>query len=89
MELHNLMEYEVGKYLDEIIKKGIHLECNCEQCKLDITAIALNSLPPKYVVTERGLIFSRINNMNHQFSTDIVAALTKAIELVNKKPRHK
>lgn len=88
MELHNLMEIEVRHNLNHIIKTTSSIDCQCEQCKLDIIAIALNSLPPKYIVTEKGLLYSRVANLNQQFDTDIIASLTKAINLVNKNPRH-
>ena len=51
-------------------------------------AIALNSLPPKYIVTEKGLLYSRISNFNQQFNADVVAAIAKGIKVVNENPRH-
>ena len=32
---------------------------NREQCRLDIAAIAYNSLPPRYVVTSKGASYAR------------------------------
>lgn len=88
MELHNLMEIEVKHTLNHIINTTSSVDCQCGQCKLDITAITLNSLPPKYIVTEKGLLYSRVANMNLQFDTDVIAALTRAINHVNHNPRH-
>ena len=88
MELHNLMEHEVKHTLSHILKTTNDIKCQCDQCKLDITAIALNSLSPKYIVTEKGLLYSRLVVMNQQFNTDVVTALAKAINLVNNSPRH-
>ena len=88
MELHNLMEHEVKYTLNHILKTTTDIKCQCEQCKLDIMAVALNSLYPKYIVTEKGLLYSRISNMNQQFNTDVVTALAKAINIINNNPRH-
>lgn len=62
--------------------------CKCEKCKLDIAAIVLNELKPNYVVTEKGRVFTKINNMNYQFNTDVILAVTNAIEIVKKNPKH-
>lgn len=87
MELYNLMESEVLNVIDSI-QDQVGNSCKCEKCRLDIAAIALNSLSPKYVVTEKGYVFTKINNMNYQFNSDIVTAVTKAIEIVAKNPKH-
>ncbi len=85
--LINLMEKEVMHVTDGILKTMDDM-CKCEKCKLDIVAISLNNLKPHYVVSEKGEVYSKVNNMNYQFNTDIVAAVTKAIELVKNSPRH-
>lgn len=87
MLLRNVTQDIVFEKLDEILKKRPEL-CNCERCKLDIAALALNALPPRYVVTERGATFSRVNSLDVQISADTVSELTKAIEQVSKEPRH-
>ena len=88
MELHNLMEHEVRYTLNHILTTDNDIKCQCDQCKLDIMAVALNSLSPKYIVTEKGLLYSRLAIMNQQFNTDVVTALAKAINMVNNSPRH-
>lgn len=62
--------------------------CTCEKCVMDIAAIALNDLPPKYIVTEKGELYSKINTLKQQFEVDVVAAITKAAVLVKRNPRH-
>jgi competence protein ComFB len=89
MELQNLMEHEVKYALEHVLNTGIKINCQCEKCKLDIIAICLNSLPPKYIVTKKGLLYSKLNILNQQFNTDILTSLTKAIDKVSKNPRHK
>lgn len=87
MHLHNTMEKAVFNIIDRVLSKKEDV-CKCEKCKLDIIAIALNNLPPKYVVTEKGHLYSKVNEMEIQFEADIVKELVKAIETVSKSPQH-
>lgn len=87
MELKNLMEDLVRQRLDEITASDQDF-CRCEQCRLDITAIALNELPPRYVVTQRGETYSKADILEIQRYVDVVAAVTKAVQTVGKNPRH-
>lgn len=62
--------------------------CNCEKCKLDILAIVLNNVKPKYVVTEKGELYARLSALQSQFQVDIIAEITKACVIVKNNPRH-
>ena len=86
MELHNYMEDVVLNNLNLLLEKEDM--CKCEKCKLDIMALALNKLPSKYVVTQRGRIYTKLAEIELQFKADVVRELTKAIEVVKKKPQH-
>jgi len=88
LELHNLMETVVLQRLDEVLGKNQTGFCNCAQCRLDVVALALNSLPARYVVTERGAVYASANSLGIQHFVDVVAALTKALQVVRQKPRH-
>ncbi len=85
-ELKNIMEDFVLSMIGEILADTN--VCTCELCKLDICAIALNSLPSLYIVTEKGQLFSKTNILIRQFEVDIVAAITNAAAIVKLKPRH-
>ncbi len=87
MELKNYMEDYVWQMLDEVLESNPSV-CECEQCRFDIAALALNCLPPRYVVTTRGETFARIKSSEHQFSIDVVTAITNAIKIVSKQPHH-
>lgn len=86
MELHNYMEDVVLNNLNLLLEKEDM--CKCEKCKLDIMALALNKLPSKYVVTQRGRIYTKLAELELQFKADVVRELTKAIEVVKKNPQH-
>jgi competence protein ComFB len=87
MKLKNYMEDAVRQSLDELMERRTNV-CHCSRCRLDIIAYALNHLPPKYVVTDKGHTFTRVAEMTQQFGTDLVVALSKAIKHVNRNPRH-
>ena len=84
--LKNYMEDCVIDMVDNILE-GLGC-CVCEKCKLDVTAIALNALPAKYVVTRKGQLFTKLSVLQQQFNVDIISAITKAASMVSKKPRH-
>lgn len=88
MELRNLMEKLVWERLEEVLDTQNTEFCACQQCRMDMAALSLNELPPRYVVTQRGEIFSKADILEIQRYVDVVAAVTKAVNLVKKKPRH-
>ncbi|MGB3991023.1 MAG: late competence development ComFB family protein [Acetivibrionales bacterium] len=86
VQIKNYMEEIVFGQMKEVLA-DINM-CTCEKCLLDIAAIALNDLPPKYVVTKKGELYSKINTLGQQFEVDVVSAITKAAVLVKRRPRH-
>jgi len=55
---------------------------------MDIKALALNNLPPKYVVSEEGELYVKTNELVRQFEVDIIKAITMAAIKVNNNKRH-
>lgn len=84
--IKNYMEELVLEAVKELSKKLS--VCTCEKYMLDVAAIALNQLPPKYLVTEKGEVYSKIESLTQQFGVDIITTVTKAIEIVNNNPQH-
>ena len=85
-EIKNYTEISVLENLDTtMINLGT---CTCQKCRADVMAIALNSLAPKYVVSERGELFTKTGSLLHQNSADVISAITQAVGVVSKKPRH-
>lgn len=86
MALVNVMEQIVSDKLDQILS-GENC-CKCSRCVEDMKAIALNRLPPKYVNTNSGELFSKLNATVRQSSVDINIAVTAAVEMVAQHPSH-
>lgn len=84
--LKNCMEDFVLNGLSSRLKK-LKI-CDCELCTLDVAAIVLNELPPKYVVTNKGEVFTKIDFLQQQFEVDLVREISKAADMVRKSPRH-
>jgi len=62
--------------------------CTCRTCANDVLALALNSLPTKYVTTDAGKQYFQLDIYKKQYEMDILAALTKACVRVKAAPRH-
>jgi len=86
MKLHNYMEDIVSNNLEIIMER--EEMCKCEKCRLDVMALALNRLPPKYVVTQKGGIYTRLKELELQFKADVIREIVKAIEVVKRNPQH-
>ena len=87
MDVHNFME-DVVKNLLEVLMAERSDICNCEKCRLDIMAVALNKLQPKYVVTEKGRVYLKLTELELQFRADVARELTKSIEFVKTHQKH-
>lgn len=85
--LSNYMEGFVKRNVDEQFKLRKDI-CTCKRCKMDCVAYALNHLPPKYVVSDRGHIFTKLKEMEVQFNADVTREVYKAIEFVKGHERH-
>ena len=86
MKYRNVMETIVENKLDKMIDM---LDCcHCEQCRNDVVAYALNQLPPKYVVTDQGEVYSKLAAMGLQHDADVTAAISMGAAAVKQHPRH-
>ncbi|MFZ5650535.1 MAG: late competence development ComFB family protein [Bacillota bacterium] len=84
MRLINVAEIVVFDILDRLLpKKDV---CKCERCRMDIAAIALNNVPPNYVVSTEGKVRRSINR---QLKVDVGRQVEDAIEKVKEHPHHK
>lgn len=86
--LKNFSEIEVTKLLGDILSKYDNI-CKCQKCRLDITAVALNSLSTRYIVSEQGEIYTTaLSEVDKQETINVTTAIIKAIEIVSKNPKH-
>ncbi len=88
MLFRNIMENIVWEKIEDLIKAGVYQGCTCDICKNDVAAIALNTLPPKYVVNLTGEAYSKAKYLGIQNSIDISRQIAYAMEVVKNSPRH-
>ena len=80
--LVNLAELAVKERLNEALNR--FKCCECDRCIKDIMAIAVNALPPKYVVRSEQDIAVELR----KYEGDVVGALVNAVLKVKNNPRH-
>lgn len=87
VKLINAMEIIVNQALKSYLN-SLHLNCTCNRCQLDVMALALNSLPSKYVVTDLGIPYAKAQYMTDQYQANVLTALAEAATIVNEKKSH-
>ena len=85
--LKNYMEDIILNKMPVVLKtmEGI---CECERCHMDRLAYVLNNSTPKYVVTQKGKLYAKLNALEGQFDVDLVRIITDAAVRVDQSPRH-
>lgn len=87
MPVYNVMEEVVQGVLQQY-EKELHLTCNCDRCKDDILAIALNEIPPRYIVNTKLSPYIRATHVaDRQGATNILSTVVKAARIVSENPR--
>lgn len=62
--------------------------CRCNKCRRDMEAYALNRLPAKYVLSDKGVVYQKFDSLSVQSDAEITTAVIKAIETIGKNPNH-
>lgn len=90
MDIHvkNCMEEFVIELLKQIIKSYPDA-CTCDQCMSDITAWSLNHLPPRYVGTDIGDTYARLDIYDQKHYANMVQTIAQGIQLIQAHPHHK
>ena len=86
-QLKNYMEHLVEETVENYLKDKEDI-CKCPRCKMDIKAYALNKLPPHYIVSDRGYLHWKMDEMRTQFNVDVLKAVVEGVEKVSKNKRH-
>jgi competence protein ComFB len=83
-EAEKLVQAELGRQLEA------HAEpvCTCNECVLDMAAMALNSVKPLYRVSLLGTIYASRAMDEKEYATSLREAVFNAVEKVRKNPAH-
>lgn len=77
-----LVEDKVDKYMKMF---GL---CTCNRCHIDVVALALSNLPPKYVVAKPHELIPRLSMYEQKFSVVVVTQVMSACRKVLDRPHH-
>ena len=80
--METLVRERVDTYMDQFAT------CHCSRCKADIIALALTSLPSKYVVVSRNAATPLMNFYSQRYAGAITVEITKACTRVKEHPHH-
>lgn len=72
------------------VKDTIHKidMCHCTKCQLNACAIALNTLPSKYVTTTKGALLAQLDVSGLEERTAVEVEVLKALKTVKECPMH-
>lgn len=80
--LVNVAELAVKERIEEAMDK--FKCCQCDHCVKDVLALAVNNLPPKYIVRNELDQTLEIR----RYEADVISALVNAVIKVKQNPRH-
>jgi competence protein ComFB len=84
--VYNVVEIIANETIADVMERMDM--CTCSKCIGDVLALALNSLPTKYVTSDAGKQYIQLGAYKKQFETDVEIALMKACMTVKSAPNH-
>jgi len=86
--LKNEAEVMVIREIEQQLKDGHENMCRCNDCIVDIAAIALNSVKPLYRFSLLGALYASQAMTEQTYADSIKQAVAQAIKKVKKNPAH-
>jgi len=86
--LKNEAETLVIHEVEEQLKSEPDDVCRCNECVVDIAAIALNSVKPLYRFSLLGTLYASQAMTEQSYADSVKDAVTKAIKKVKENPAH-
>lgn len=82
----NVMEAFVEAKVDRLWKN--HTGCTCSRCREDVIALALNHLQPKYVVSEAGALYVKMEQLENVNEVEVTQQVAAAMKVIGEHPHH-
>ncbi len=86
LSVKNYMEDVVARLVDQYTRETDI--CECEKCRMDVMALALNDLPAAYCVTKKGELFTALDAVYLQNQINAKIAVLRAMNKVKEYPQH-
>lgn len=83
-EAERMVLDELERQLDDAEGRGI---CTCEDCVLDMAALALNTIKPLYRVSLLGTLYAQAAD-GTEYADKVRKAVEGAVDKVRKNPSH-
>ncbi len=80
----NLMKLLVNEWVDELIDE--YNGCTCDQCRADVIALSLNTLPPRYVSNAKSLL-EQFDRYKDEYRELVQSKIIESIEYVKRQPK--
>jgi competence protein ComFB len=88
-------QYVLRNFMEDIVMDKLNRTmtmlrcCECERCKKDVMAYALNELPSAYMVTEPQELEANVKQLRKTYEIKVTSALIQAVQKVKACPNHK
>jgi len=86
--LKNEAEVLVIREMEQQLKSEPQSMCRCNECVVDIAAIALNMVKPLYRFSLLGTLYASQAMTEQTYADSVKDAVAKAIKKVKKNPAH-
>jgi len=86
--LKNEAEILVLREMEQQFKNAPADMCRCNECVVDIAAIALNAVKPLYRFSILGTLYASAAMTEQAYADSVKQAVTQAIEKVRTNPAH-
>jgi len=86
--LKNEAELLVIREMDQQLKEETDNMCRCNECVVDIAAIALNTVKPLYRFSLLGTLYASQAMTEQAYADSVKDAVALAIKKVKKNPAH-
>jgi competence protein ComFB len=86
--LKNEAEVLVIREMEQQLKSEPEDTCRCNECIVDIAAIALNNIKPLYRFSLLGALYASHAMSERAYADSVKKAVAKAIDKVRKNPAH-
>ena len=86
--LKNEAEVLVVREMEQQLKNGYPDMCRCNECIVDVAAVALNSIKPLYRFSLLGGLYASQAMTEQAYADSVKQAVTQAIRKAKKNPAH-
>ncbi|WP_378934319.1 late competence development ComFB family protein [Metabacillus herbersteinensis] len=77
---------QIMKDLLEEYKDRLQMNCMCDRCKIDVLALVLNKVQPRYVSNIEKIAYVKASFIDKQEMTSLIVKLAECAKIVSDNP---